>query len=199
MLGTALEQVGYVSVERAIPMRRVWAMPNPCTFDIPPIRALVKKHLYQSKVSVDPFARNKRWATYTNDLNPETAAEWHMEAKEFLEYLRVNYVQADVGLFEPPYNVSQAKQVYQSIGLETMPAAIASSWKAERDALCELIKISGIVISCNWNSNGMGIGRGFEIQEILIVAHGREHNDTICTVERKVDNGQGALAFNAPA
>lgn len=189
-MSAVVEQVEYVSIERAIPMRRVWAMPNACTFDIPPIRALVKSYLQNSTVSVDPFARNKRWATYTNDLNPDTAAEWHMEAKEFLEYLRVNYVRADLGLFDPPYNVSQAKEVYQSIGLDTMPAAIASSWKAERDALCELIKIGGIVISCNWNSNGMGVGRGFEIQEILIVAHGREHNDTIVTVEKKVESKQ---------
>jgi hypothetical protein len=79
MTSATIEQVEYTSIEKAIPMRRVWAMPNASTFDIPPIRALVKKYLHQSKVSVDPFARNKRWATYTNDLNPETAAESHAE------------------------------------------------------------------------------------------------------------------------
>ena len=66
---------------------RVWAMPNPDTFSIPPIGGFVKKYLSQSRVSVDPFARNKRWATYTNDLNPETEAEYHMKANDFLAML----------------------------------------------------------------------------------------------------------------
>jgi len=40
------------------------------------------------------------------------------------------------------------------------------------------------VISFGWNSGGIGKTNGFEILEILLVAHGA-HNDTICTVERK--------------
>ncbi len=33
-----------------------------------------------------------------------------------------------------------------------------------------------------------GITRGFTIEEILLVAHGGVHNDTICVVERKKAN-----------
>lgn len=29
---------------------------------------------------------------------------------------------------------------------------------------------------------------GFEIEKILLVAHGGWHNDTICTIERKIRN-----------
>ena len=36
------------------------------------------------------------------------------------------------------------------------------------------------------NSIGIGKKKGFEIIEILLVCHGRAHNDTIVTVERKV-------------
>lgn len=194
-MSAAVEQIEYVSIERAIPMRRVWAMPNPSTFDIPPIRSLVKSYLHKSFVSVDPFARNKRWAMHTNDLNPETAAEHHMEAAEFLETLAAQGVRADLGLFDPPYNVSQAKEVYQGIGIDTLPKAIASSWKRERDGLSRLIRAGGFVISCNWNSNGMGLERGFRIEQILIVAHGREHNDTIVTVERKIESNQMKLSL----
>jgi hypothetical protein len=53
-------------------MWREWAMPSHETFDIPPIAAFVQKYLRESQVSVDPFARNRRWATYTNDLDPNT-------------------------------------------------------------------------------------------------------------------------------
>lgn len=48
----------------------------------------------------------------------------------------------------------------------------------------------GKVISFGWNSCGIGKTRGFEIERILIVCHGGHHNDTICTVEKKV---QGSL------
>lgn len=46
------------------------------------------------------------------------------------------------------------------------------------------MKPNVIVISFGWNSNGIGKTKGLEIIEILIVAHGGQHNDTICTVER---------------
>ncbi len=48
------------------------------------------------------------------------------------------------------------------------------------------MKKDGIVISFGWNTNGIGKTKGFEIIEILMVAHGGSHNDTICTVERKL-------------
>lgn len=43
----------------------------------------------------------------------------------------------------------------------------------------------GIVITCGWNSGGIGKKYGFEIEEILLVAHGGWHNDTIVVVDRK--------------
>ena len=42
------------------------------------------------------------------------------------------------------------------------------------------------MLSFGWNSGGIGKSLGFEIIEILLVAHGGAHNDTICTVERKL-------------
>ncbi len=62
-------------------------MPNAETFSVPPIAGFVQKYLLRSKVSMDPFARNKRWATYTNDLNPDTKAEMNMDAVEYLEMM----------------------------------------------------------------------------------------------------------------
>ena len=40
-------------------------------------------------------------------------------------------------------------------------------------------------IRCGWNSGGIRKKYGFEIVEILMVAHGGWHNDTIVTVEVK--------------
>jgi hypothetical protein len=66
----------------------------------------------------------------------------------------------------------------------------SAAWAEERDVISRILKPGGVVLSFGWNSNGMGKGRGFEIEEILLVAHGASHNDTICLAERKIENTQ---------
>ena len=56
--------------------------------------------------------------------------------------------------------------------------------------LQRIMKEDGIVITFGWNTNGIGKKYGFEIVEILIVAHGSMHNDTLVTVERKIKNNK---------
>jgi hypothetical protein len=199
-MSAVLEEVEYVSIERAIPMRRVWAMPCKQTFNIPPIRALVRGYLSQSKVSVDPFARNKNWATYTNDLNPETSAAYHLKASDFLTKLVEDGIQADLVLFDPPYSRRQVIESYQGAGLafaQQDSQYHSLNWPAERGLITRLLAPNGIVISFGWHSNGMnecGSNAGkYAIEEILLVAHSGAHHDTIVTVERKIDSGQRGL------
>ena len=73
-------------------MSRVWAMPTKDTFDCAPIGDFVWRHLDKDYISVDPFARNKSWAHYTNDLNPDTSAQHHMDARDFLQMLKEAFV-----------------------------------------------------------------------------------------------------------
>lgn len=49
-----------------------------------------------------------------------------------------------------------------------------------------IVKKDGVVISCGWNSGGIGKKYGFDIVEILLVPHGGAHNDTIVVVEKKI-------------
>src|SRR5689334_16593750 len=95
---------------------RVWAMPSSDTFDCKPIGELVKRYLADSRVSVDPFARNKRWATHTNDLNPNTAAEHHMDAEAFLRTIAPGTV--DLAIVDPPYSPRQISEAYAEAGLK---------------------------------------------------------------------------------
>lgn len=169
-------------------LSRAWAMPNPETFSVQPIGAFVRRRLNDAKTSVDLFARDKRWATHTNDLNPATAAEYHMDAEAFCRMLHEKGVVADLVIFDPPYSPRQISEVYKSIGLpvgakETQNARL---YKRCRDALDLLVPYGGVVLSFGWNSAGMGLARGYVIEEILLVAHGGGHNDTICVAERKI-------------
>lgn len=54
--------------------------------------------------------------------------------------------------------------------------------------IARVIKPNGLCLSFGWSTNGLGKKRGFEIIEILLVAHGGNHNDTIVTIEKKVQN-----------
>lgn len=164
---------------------RVWAMPSSNTFEIPPIGDLVKYYLRQSKVSIDPFARNKRWATYTNDLNPATEAEYHMDVLDFLKMLKEKNIRADLVIFDPPYSPRQIKECYDSIGLKMGALdAMRTNWQPERDLIDDLLVVGGYVISCGWNTMGMGEKRPYEQVELLDVCHGVGHNDTLVLVER---------------
>jgi len=167
-------------------INRKWAMPSSDTFDVPPIGEFVKSYLRQSIVSVDPFARNKRWATYTNDLNPDTAAEHHLDALEFLEILRDTGTIADLVIFDPPYSPRQLAECYQQVGkVATSQDMQSKSWSDWKNAVAEIVPVGGVVLSFGWNTVGMGRKHNFEIVEILMVCHGGVHNDTICMAERK--------------
>jgi hypothetical protein len=168
-------------------------MPNRDTFDCPPIGDLVKRYLRESEVSIDPFARNKRWATYTNDLNPETNAEYHLDALEFLKMLSKKKIRADLAIFDPPYSLRQLQEIYENIGRKISGRESRRFYGDVRNAIDKLIIPNGIVISFGWNSIGMGKTRSYKIIEILLVCHGRAHNDTICTIDRKLSGGESFL------
>lgn len=167
---------------------RFWAMPTADTFDCEPIKGFVQKYLLKSKVSVDPFARNSRLATITNDLNPETLADYHMDAFDFLNWQVACLVSPDLVLFDPPYSLAQCKEVYAGVGREFLQsdAQQVGRYTQERDVIAKMITPEGVVLSFGWNTIGMGKGRGFEIEEILLVCHGGAHNDTICMAERRI-------------
>lgn len=166
---------------------RSWAMPTADTFQCQPIGDFVLRYITGAGlVSVDPFARNNRWATYTNDLNPSTSADYHMQAEDFLYLMRARDVMADCIILDPPYSPRQITECYAAAGLkagmkDTQNAALYARVRRAARALC---KPGTTVLSFGWNSAGMG--EGFEKEELLLVAHGGAHNDTICLAEKCV-------------
>ncbi len=166
-------------------LSRVWDMPNSDTFDVPSIAGFVKKYLMKSKLSVDCFARNKRWTTYTNDLNPNTSAEYHMDAEDFLMLLADKGIVSDLVICDPPYSPRQVKECYDSIGLpmKQTDALLGMTRKRLKRQINRLVPVGGVVLHFGWNTVGMG--KGWNIEEVLLVCHGSAHNDTICMAERK--------------
>ena len=129
-------------------------------------------------------SNQNRLATITNDLDPQYDTDYHMDATEFLKMLNDN--SADVVLWDPPYSPRQIMECYKKFNMTVnMQTTQASYWSKQKEQIARIVKLNGIVITCGWNSGGIGKKYGFEIIEILLVAHGGWHNDTIVTVERK--------------
>ncbi len=81
----------------------------------------------------------------------------------------------------------QVSEVYTRMGRTVnMETTQARFWANLKREISRIAKIDSIVISCGWNSGGMGKKYGFELIEVLLVPHGGQHNDTIVTVEKKV-------------
>jgi hypothetical protein len=165
---------------------RVWEMPNRNTFDIKCISRLIHKYHKKEMLSLDPFANKNRIAKFTNDLDPSMGTDYCMDAIDFLFQFKDESV--DFILYDPPYSPRQVSECYKKMGLAVnMQTTQSSFWGNLKKEISRVVKGGGIVISFGWNTNGIGKTKGFEIIEILTVAHGGQHNDTLCTVERKTN------------
>lgn len=164
-------------------IERVWAMPSAWTFTIKPIKDLLAEEI-EGGVWCDPFAGENSPAQITNDLNPERKATYHMDAIEFLKSQPDNSF--DGILLDPPYSTRQISEHYKEAGLNVTGWHTSAGWKKSlKDEAHRVLKSGGKVICFGWDSMGLGITRGYEMNRILLVPHGGAKYDTIVTVEKK--------------
>ncbi len=168
-------------------IKRKWAMANSKTFKIAPIKELIYRYHSDETKWIDPFSRSNPFKCVRNDYNPEIEADYNLEAMEFFKL----FDDCSVGgvFFDPPYSPRQIKECYSGIGLDVLQSDTQASWWSKRKIeVARVLDIGGISISFGWNSVGIGKTRGFKIIEILLVSHGGAKNDTIVTVERKMQH-----------
>ena len=166
-------------------------MPNKHTFDIKPISELIHKYAKQiNNTIIDPFANKNTIADITNDLDIQFDTNYHLDALDFLKLFDDNSV--GMVLYDPPYSPRQVSECYKALNKTVnMQTTQSSYWGNQKKEISRIVKQDGIVITCGWNSGGIGKSNGFEIIEILLVPHGGWHNDTIITVEKKLINLHG--------
>lgn len=175
-------------------------MPNKNTFSIKPIKEFILSNLPSGGKIIDPFANicplKEYFAKFeytTNDLDDEMPTDYHLDALDFLKTLPDNC--ADMVLFDPPFSPRQVSESYKRLGKTVnMETTQASFWGNLKNEIARITKQNGIVFSFGWNSNGIGLKNGFVQKKILMVAHGGNHNDTICILEAK-ENGNNWQRF----
>lgn len=154
-------------------IHRVWAMPNKNTFSIKPIKELIEKYNTGGTI-IDAFANNSKIATITNDLDTQYNTDYHMDALDFFKIFEDKSV--DMVLYDPPYSPRQVSECYKNLGKTVnMQTTQASYWSNHKKEIGRIVKTGGIVITCGWNSGGIGEKYGFKIIEVLLVPHGGWH------------------------
>ena len=146
-------------------IERVWAMPNHKTFEIKPIKQLILEELGQSYTDVFPHPYDR-------------------DALQMLKEKESNSI--NMLAFDPVYSLRQLKEMYNNKGNSLTQHETQYYWSDLREEIGRVMAKNGKVISFGLNSIGIGKVKGFEIIRILLVCHGGHHNDTICTVERKI-------------
>jgi hypothetical protein len=167
--------------------RRVCSMPSAWTFEILPIKELLDRRIPDNgKGWADPFAGVNLRAEFSNDLNPEGPAPYHMEAEKFVREVVPEGIYG--ALFDPPYSKRQISEHYKGMGKHaTMEDTNGTFYSRVRRPLAKKVRVGGLAICFGWNSTGFGAVNGYQLIEGLMVCHGGSgHNDTIVTVERRV-------------
>lgn len=171
-------------------INRVWAMPDSKTFKIKPIKELIQKYVKDNYIVLDPFANEHsikkeiNCKYICNDIDSQFDTDYHLEAQDFLNIFENNSI--DLVLFDPPYSGRQVKECYSRLGKTvTMNDTNAGYFTKFKKEISRVLKPNGICLTFGWNTNGIGKKYGFEIIEILDIAHGSMHNDTLVTVEIK--------------
>ena len=172
---------------------KTWAMPNSNTFSIKPIKQIIERYISIKAMEkhsaelciVDPFANSNTFGTIRNDIDPQYDTQYHMDATDFLKQLETE--SADIILYDPPYSTRQLSECYTRMNLSvSADMTRADYWTKQKKEISRIAKPNSYVLSFCWKKGGMGKSLGFEQIEIMLVAHGGWHNDTIITVEKKV-------------
>jgi len=164
---------------------RFWTMPCRYTFKIPYVRTLLLSTINPSEIWCDPFAGKCSPAHVRNDLDKDANADYHLDALEFLQS-RAD-AEFDGILYDPPYSFRQAVECYKGNGRENFTSSVSNLkyWADCKNEAARIVKHGGLALCFGWNTNGLGVGRGFQIESVRILAHGGSKNDTLITVERK--------------
>lgn len=115
------------------------------------------------------------------DLNKDVPADYYMDAYSFVLMAKEQGWKYDTVIFDPPYNLRKSREKY--FGVYT------SELRKIKTELPTIINTGGTVISYGYDTTGMGRQRGFELIHVCVVNHSGDHNDTLCTIERKIQNG----------
>jgi hypothetical protein len=156
-------------------------MPSLWTFDLKPVKRLLKRYIYNAKSVLVPFAGKYRFdrngVDYI-DIMPDLPKPYIQgDCVDVMKDMAEKGNKYDLAVVDPPYTCFQAVRSYGNEKLQDITVI--------RNTIDKILKDDAITIFFGYNSTGMGNKRGYKKLEILLVNLGGSHNDIIVTVEQK--------------
>ena len=149
---------------------------NRYTFSVRPMKEWVETNCEGKTLNLFAGKTKLLVNEIRNDLDSDMLADYHLDALAFV--LDWNGEKFDTVLLDPPYAYRKSMEMYKGI--------IASPFRQLKDAIPDILKDNGIVITFGYHSTVMGTGRGFKVERICLFSHGGAIHDTIATIERKI-------------
>ena len=161
------QRVGATSIDTHTKpwFKRVWAKHSP--------RA---ESVGLQPMIVEPYARNCKWGTVTNDIDPNTEATHHADALDFLEMIADGV--ADCVIFDPPFSRRQAQEKYGSghINVYSDPGYVKKCMME----IVRMLKPGGTLIKLGFNSTRHS--PMLECTHLYVINSGGNHNDVLCSI-----------------
>lgn len=132
---------------------------------------------------LDPFARNCEWGDITNDLNPDTKAKYHLDAKDFLQLMLDEHGTNSVKclIFDPPFSTRQYEKYEKEfpgelVNIYSSPGEISSIFSIAQ----KLIKPGGIIIKLGYNTTRPILD--YQLTYLSITNFSGNRNDVLTTI-----------------
>lgn len=143
--------------------------------------------LPEGSVLIDPFARNCPWAhPYTNDLNPDTDAQDHLDALQWVRLMETRQLREGLriglAILDPPFSDRQGGEIY---GTPNLYASDNQKLTDIFSGVGHLVEPGGYIIKAGYNTNPFH--PCFDLVEVRLVYHGGTCNDTVFSVWRKTN------------
>lgn len=151
--------------------------PKRFTFEQPKLKKYVEENCKGKVLNLFAGKTLLNVDEFRVDSNEEMIADWYGDALDFLETTDKKF---DTAVLDPPYSLRKSYEKYSG-------HYIGSNWTRIRRALSKVLNNNAVVISFGYNSQGMSKTLGFKKIAICLVCHNGDHNDTIVTVEEKIN------------
>jgi hypothetical protein len=129
---------------------------------------------------IDPFARNCKWGTIRNDMDPSIkTVHYNLESLDFMKLMKTN--SAKIVLFDPPFSDRQSKKY------ELGDTNLYCSGDGRIGKLCKeierVLKAGGVMVKLGYNSSRPT--KNFDLVKLTAVNFGGTRNDVLLSIWRK--------------
>lgn len=152
--------------------------PKRWTFEQPKLKKWVEERCIGNTLNL--FAGKTRLDVRETrvDISEEFDPDYLMDAYDFVNMAILKGDVFDTIILDPPYNLRKSREKYGG--------KYIGSFTKIKNKIPEILYKNGIVITLGYDTVGMSKSRGFEKEEICVVCHGGDHNDTLVVKERKL-------------